>query len=331
MTKAMIDLEPTPTVTATPEANGHHAPADDRSGSARLILINATGEPQGKLDEQLQRLGFLILHVQQGTSALGEITMLAGSAEAVVLDWRCEGAKDVVFAEALAHTCAKIGLPVLTLAAASRAEDFQIASEAGLADHLPTPCQLADLKASLGAVVKKRRQRPDVSALNLEDAVTLLESCKFRFRTPDDVEKLVPLIARIFPKPHRAAAGIAELMMNAIEHGNLEIGQERKADWVARGVYRAELAKRLNTPPFSARWGEVIINRRADGIMIVIMDQGCGFCWQDLIKNPAAQTGAAAVAAGQGLAKAKAECFDDIRFNHQGNQVTGFVSTDNHV
>ena len=25
--------------------------------------------------------------------------------------------------------------------------------------------------------------------------------------------------------------------------------------------------------------------------------------------------------------KAKAESFDDLRFNHQGNQVTGFVST----
>lgn len=47
--------------------------------------------------------------------------------------------------------------------------------------------------------------------------------------------------------------GIAEPMLNAIEHGNLEIGHERKADWVARGINRSELAKRLATPPFSAR------------------------------------------------------------------------------
>lgn len=331
MTTAMIEVEPMQTDSAASERNGHERAPLDHLESTRLIMINSSGEPQGRLDEQLQRLGFSVLHVQQGPDAMDELNMLAGSAEAVILDWRCEGVKDAPFAEALAHTASVIGLPVLTLAAASRAEDLATAAEAGLADHLPTPCQLADLKAMLTEVVKKRRQRPDVSALNLEDAVTLLESCKFRFRTPDDVEKLVPLIARIFPKPHRAAAGISELMMNAIEHGNLEIGQERKADWIARGVYRAELAKRLSTPPFSSRWGEVIINRRADGIMIVIMDQGCGFCWQDLIKNPGAENGAMAVAAGQGIAKAKAESFDDLRFNHQGNQVTGFVSTENHV
>ncbi|WP_088347396.1 MULTISPECIES: hypothetical protein [Rhodomicrobium] len=328
----MIQFDSETSESTASDVNGHERPpVEDHLGASRLILINKTGAPQGKLDEQLRRLGFLILHVQQGPDAMNEINLLAGSAEAVILDWRCEGAKDGPFAEALAHASALAGLPVLTLAAATRAEDMQLASEAGLADHLPTPCQLADLKAMLGEVVKKRRQRPEMSNLSLEDAVMLLESCKFRFRTPDDVEKLVPLIARIFPKPTRAAAGIAELMLNAIEHGNLEIGQERKANWIARGVYRAELAKRLNTPPYSTRWGEVIINRRADGIMIVIMDQGCGFCWQDLIKNPAAENGATAVAAGNGIAKAKSECFDDIRFNLQGNQVTGFVSTDNHV
>ena len=90
------------------------------------------------------------------------------------------------------------------------------------------------------------------AAINLDDAISLMENCKFRFRTPEDVEKLVPLLARLFPHPGRAVTGIAELMLNAIEHGNLEIGHERKADWVARGVYHTELAKRLATPPFSS-------------------------------------------------------------------------------
>ena len=59
-----------------------------------------------------------------------------------------------------------------------------------------------------------------------------------------DVEKLVPLLAGLFPHPGRAVTGIAELMLNAIEHGNLEIGHELKADWIARGIYHSELARR---------------------------------------------------------------------------------------
>lgn len=294
--------------------------------SVRLIMINPTGEPQGKLDEQLQRLGFSIVHVQQGPGALEEVGLLAATAGAVILDWRSEGGKDGHFAEALARTAAEFDLRVLTLAASSRAEDLGIASKAGLAEGLCAPCQLADLKGALTAVLHKSHRLTANIGFSLEAAMPLLESCKFRFRTPEDVEKLVPLIARTFPQPRRAAAGITELMMNAIEHGNLEIGQERKSDWIARGVYRAELLKRLNTPPFSDRWGEVIITRRQDGVMIVIMDQGCGFCWQDFVQNPPAKNGMTVESSGHGIAIAKQESFDDLRFNHQGNQVTAFVS-----
>jgi anti-sigma regulatory factor (Ser/Thr protein kinase) len=193
------------------------------------------------------------------------------------------------------------------------------------------PCQLGDLKGALLDVIARSKEPAEVRTgpFQLEDAVPLLESCRFRFRTPDDIEKLVPLLARLFPDPDRTLAGISELMMNAIEHGNLEIGQERKADWVARGVYESELAKRLNTPPYSARWGEVMINKREDGVMIVIMDQGCGFCWQDLIHDQGDTNGAILEPNGRGIATAKDVSFDQLRFNHQGNQVTAFVSKEN--
>jgi hypothetical protein len=115
--------------------------------------------------------------------------------------------------------------------------------------------------------------------------------------------------------------------MNAIEHGNLEIGYDRKADWVAAGIYQQELRKRLDMMPYAGRWAEVSINRRTDGVMIVIMDQGCGFCWQDLVANEgAAAPDVAAEPECHGLAKAKRECFDALRFNQFGNQVTAFVA-----
>jgi len=170
-------------------------------------------------------------------------------------------------------------------------------------------------------------ERPS-APINLDDAVSLMETCKFRFRTPEDIEKLVPLLARLFPHPGRAVTGIAELMRNAIEHGNLEIGHERKADWIARGVYESELANRLATPPFCERWAEVIINKRDDGVMIVIMDQGCGFCWQNLVRNEPDIAEPAMEANGHGIAIARDVSFDHLRFNHQGNQVTAFASNE---
>ena len=300
------------------------------SASGHLLLISPDGAPQGKLEEQLRRLGFEVTVLQEAPEALTVVQAPVLALDAIVLDWRSGCDKDGAFAEALAEAAVNAQVPVLTLAADCRADDIRLAAGAGLEQHLCMPCQLSQLKSALMAMIVRPEpaaERPS-AAVNLDDAVDLLENCKFRFRTPQDVEKLVPLLARLFPHPGRAVSGIAELMLNAIEHGNLEIGHELKAYWIARGIYQSELAKRLATPPFSDRWAEVIVNKRDDGVMIVIMDQGCGFCWQNLVRNEPAPAEAAADPNGRGIAIARDVSFDRLRFNHQGNQVTAFVSNE---
>jgi DNA-binding response OmpR family regulator len=293
-----------------------------------ILIISRSGEPNCKLDDQLRRLGYQVSHLREELDVLGTFDAQSGTVAAVILDWRSDEPKDRGFAEALAYQSSHTGLPVLTLAAGSRVEDIQLALEAGLSKLVTAPCQLGDLKTALDALAKRRRvSREAGDGLGFSDCMALMETCKFRFRTPEDVEQLVPLIARIFPNPERAAPGIFELMRNAIEHGNLEIGFDRKAAWVAAGIYQQELRKRLDMMPYAGRWAEVSINRRTDGVMIVIMDQGCGFCWQDLIANEgAAAQDVAAEPECHGLAKAKRECFDALRFNQFGNQVTAFVA-----
>jgi DNA-binding response OmpR family regulator len=290
----------------------------------RIILINPAGTAQGRLDEQLGGLGFSLTYLPSQMAALSDLELYAPTCESVVLDWRAPSPKDPLFAISLAKKAADLGLPVLTLTSAERTDDTRTASEAGLETILAMPCRLGDLKDRLDDVSRRSRK---LAGPVFTDAVAFLESCKFRFRTPDDVVKLAPVIAQLFPEPERRAAGIAELMMNAIEHGNLEIGQERKADWLARGVYDTEVVTRLMTPPYTDRWAELIVNRRDDGLMIVIMDQGCGFCWQDIINCDALRNLELDRPCGNGIAKAKRDSFDDIRFNHTGNQVTAFVET----
>jgi len=294
--------------------------------SERLVVINQSGESGGKIGAQLCGLGYKPVFLAESDRTLDELGAFAEQIGAILLDWRFEGVKDAAFAEALADKATESGLPVLVLVATDRTQDAEAACRAGLSGVLSMPRRLADLKQALDEMTRRSalgRSEPEWPLMN---AVSLLESCKFRFRSPEDVDVLVPIIARLFPEPERSAPGLAALMINAIEHGNLEIGHARKADWVARGVYRSELAKRLKTPPFSARWAELIVNRREDGVMVVIMDEGCGFCWQDLIRNRQAEQDAIAGPGGDGIAMARQDAFDDLRFNHTGNQVTAFVA-----
>ena len=318
------------------DANGtevilRQSPEASLERTGKVAIINSAGEAQGKIGQQLGRLGYDVVYLQEGRPALDALNDAMQDLNALILDWRGESAKDNGFAGQLASKAGKAGLPVLTFTADGRDEDARIARAAGLTDILAMPCRLADLKEALENTIEGEKYDRQERDFRLSDATALLESCRFRFRTPEDVDKLVPLIAGIFPDPERTASGIAELMTNAIEHGNLEIGQDRKADWVSRGIYRSELRKRLETLPYAHRWAELIINRQENGIMVVIMDEGCGFCWQDFIESDAPEPTLVTGQCGEGLAKAKRESFDDLKFNHTGNKVTAFVSDETHA
>ena len=150
-----------------------------------------------------------------------------------------------------------------------------------------------------------------------------MEACKFRIRTPQEAIDLAPAIAQVFPEPERVKAGIVELLNNAIEHGNLEIGFERKAELVESGRFFRELKQRLAQPEYADRSVEVVFSRRDDRCCLVITDQGKGFDWEPFLDIQPAR---AASATGRGIARARLISFDKLIYCKSGNQVAAYVN-----
>ncbi|HEY8189209.1 MAG TPA: response regulator, partial [Micavibrio sp.] len=105
----------------------------------------------------------------------------------------------------------------------------------------------------------------------------MMKSLQFEFRTIDEAERLASFLANFFPEPERVIQGLAELMFNAIEHGNLGIGYETKVDLCRRGNWHNEIQQRLESPGYYDRVAEVALSRKDGGIYVVITDQGEGF------------------------------------------------------
>ena len=68
-----------------------------------LLLISPDGAPQGKLEEQLRRLGFEVTPLQEAPEALAVVRTSVVTLDAIVLDWRSGGEKNRTFAAALAE------------------------------------------------------------------------------------------------------------------------------------------------------------------------------------------------------------------------------------
>ena len=106
------------------------------------------------------------------------------------------------------------------------------------------------LRSVLSAAVREAQQTKTLAEeLGKHRAsFDLIQTCKFTFRTLAEAESLAAFMANCFPEPERVLPGLGELLVNAIEHGNLGIGYEKKTELVELGIWRSEIERMQNLP-----------------------------------------------------------------------------------
>jgi len=109
--------------------------------------------------------------------------------------------------------------------------------------------------------------------------------------------------------------GLHELLVNAIEHGNLEISSNLKE----RADYLQYLQRRARSAPYRERRVTFEIHIIPTGFSCRIRDQGPGFDWRNL-PHPGTPENLGK-AHGRGITMA-GSFFDEFIFNDTGNEVT---------
>ncbi len=153
----------------------------------------------------------------------------------------------------------------------------------------------------------------------------LVDTCKLKFRTLEDLEAVKAFADDFFNGDDRIVKGVSELAMNAIEHGNLNIGYQYKSELMAEMIWEDEIKKRLEDTDFKNKTAEMTIARKDGGIYVIITDEGKGFDWRQYL---AIDPGRAGHPHGRGIAIAKNLSFSKLSYNEDGNQVVGFVKTE---
>jgi len=117
-------------------------------------------------------------------------------------------------------------------------------------------------------------------------------------------------------------AALQELVMNAVEHGCLELRYRDKIEAMAKDRYDALIQQRRQEARFRDRRVTIraIYDKRQQMLTYQIADEGTGFNWKSRVNRPldACATGDAS---GRGLFLTQS-FFPDIRYNDKGNEVT---------
>lgn len=153
---------------------------------------------------------------------------------------------------------------------------------------------------------------------DIQTGFSLIDTCKFRIRTVDQAAALARFAAGMFRDPVRLEPGLYALMLNAVEHGCLEIGYDLKTKLLEAGTWQTEVLRRQSLPENRQKNAEIVIARRPEGVFIVITDPGPGFDWKSWTSIDPAR---ARDTHGRGIAKARSVSFDSLAYNAAGNQV----------
>lgn len=128
---------------------------------------------------------------------------------------------------------------------------------------------LAILRSAVDAQATASLRQAEAERARQEYTVLLCHA-KFRFRTLYQARLLAERISAFHPEPQRSLVGVSELLINAVEHGNLGITYAEKSALLRAGGWEQEVERRLEQPQYAQREVEVILERDAQTLTMTI-------------------------------------------------------------
>lgn len=286
---------------------------DDNPASLKIIEILL--EQDGKYDVVTAENGRQAYHVLQENQ---------DSVDIILLDRIMPEMDGIEFCRKIKSEDAFRTIPVIMQTAAGKPQEIREGIEAGVFYYLVKPLVADTLLSILDSARKKvkRYRKRHSELLQHKESMAMVDSIRCTCRTLDEAEVLSAFLSRFFPHPDLAITGITELLINAVEHGNLEISFEEKTELLNSNRWLAEVEARLKEAPYRNRVVSVTLEKKLTGFVLKVVDQGKGFDWRGYLDI---DTGWATLNHGRGIAMAKMMSFDKVEYNEKGNAVTATV------
>lgn len=154
-------------------------------------------------------------------------------------------------------------------------------------------------------------------------AIGLIMGGLFQVRTLGEARNLSTMLSLACAEPSRVIVGLRELIVNAIEHGNLGITCEEKSELIRTGQWQAEIDRRLSLPEYRDRRATVQFRREDHRAIFQVRDEGAGFDYRRFLKFDPARLMAPN---GRGIAMARSMSFDTLTYIGAGNDVIAIAN-----
>lgn len=272
------------------------------------------------LNETLAEHGYAVYVAKTGAVAMRLLEAHAGTLDAILLDRLLPDMDSLGLIPQIKRNPALAHVPVIIQTSLTSPEDVAAGLNAGAYYYLTKPFPPETLLSIVRAAVRDHHEYLDLQERirHAEGIMQHLVRGEFSFRTRSEAMELAALVAHAAPNPARVVLGLTELMLNAVEHGNLAITYEEKSRLIAADALTDEVEKRLTDASYRSRMARLFLTRMNDAVEFVVQDEGNGFNWQPFLEMAPER---AFDTHGRGIAMSRLLSFDHIQYRGRGNEV----------
>lgn len=238
--------------------------------------------------------------------------------DVILLDRMMPGLDGIGLLQRIKNDARLADIPVILQTAANAPEQIRQGLEAGAYYYLTKPYQREALFAIVHAALSDAKTR-DALRKRLHEHINSLQYLnrgEFVIRTIEEGSKLASFLAQACPDPDRCVLGISELLINAVEHGNLGLSYADKLRLKCEDRWLAEVNLRQAQAAYCDKRVRVAFERSASTITFRIEDEGQGFQWQNFLELSPER---ACDPNGRGIALARLMSFNSIHYEGCGN------------
>jgi CheY-like chemotaxis protein len=287
----------------------------------KILVVDDTALDRFQAGELLGEIpGWEVTYAEDGREALAFLK--TGVPDLVLTDLQMPELNGLELVEAIHRDYPSV--PVILMTAHGSEEIAATALKKGAASYVPKSNLASDLAPTVADVLKTTQTSRDQKLI-----LECLEETEFHFAFGNDFTRLQTLIGHLQDQMTqmqivdkngliRVGTALVEVLMNAIEHGNLEVSSELRED-ADSNAYKRLVEQRRHMAPYRDRRVHLTARFSRREAVYTVRDEGPGF---DVSRLPDPTDPVnLEKSSGRGLLLIRT-FMDEVRFNATGNEIT---------
>ena len=273
------------------------------------------------LEEHLKEAGFDVIIARDGIEAMQALEK-HNDIRIIVLDRMMPRMDGMEVIRLVKENNRLKDIPIIMQTAAASSSQILEGLEAEVYYYLTKPYSVLKLVSIVCSALNSKAEhdalRAEARRLSGQAGFQRTPSLQAKFRTLDDVRKLSLDVALCCPEPEKVVVALHELLMNAVEHGNLNISYGEKKLLVVAEKWENEIKERLKKDDYKDRTATVSCETVDGHVVITIKDEGKGFNSNAYLEFVPARMGEPH---GRGILNAHAAFGGRMEYKGTGNEV----------